>query len=151
MKTTSFVSAALTALVLSTSAVMAADPALYADDVLVQTVTAQLEAQGFIVVDVERTLLGRYKIEALSADGAQREMVISANSGEVLRDQIDQVSVDGYEDGSDENEIENADDNEVDGHSEDNTDNGSDDDGADDNGSDDDNGADEADDESDDV
>lgn len=123
MKTTSFVTAALTAFVLSTGVALADDPALYVDDAFVQTVTSQLEAQGFVVVDVERTLLGRYKIEALSADGVQRELVISANTGEVLRDQVDQVSVEGYEDDSDENELENdddsSDDNEVDGDGED--------------------------------
>lgn len=123
MKTTSFVSAALTAFVLSTGVALADDPALYAGDAFVQTVTSQLEAQGFAVVDVERTLLGRYKIEAVSADGMQRELVISANTGEVLRDQVDQVSVEGYEDDSDENELENdhdnSDDDEIDGDDED--------------------------------
>lgn len=138
MKTTSFVPAVLAAFVLSTGAALAADPALFADNAVVQTVTTQLEAQGFVIVDVQRTLLGRYKIEALSADGTQRELVISANN-EVLRDQIDQVSVQGYDDdvaGDDMNgdDMENGDDNEADDG---NDDNGNDNDSGSDNESDD--------------
>ncbi|PCJ73846.1 MAG: hypothetical protein COA53_11170 [Rhodobacteraceae bacterium] len=139
MKTTSFVPAALAAFVLSTGAALAADPALFADNAVVQTVTTQLEAQGFVIVDVQRTLLGRYKIEALSADGTQRELVISANN-EVLRDQIDQVAVQGYDDDVAGDDMENGDDNEVDDDNEaddDNEDNGNDNESGSDNESDD--------------
>jgi hypothetical protein len=51
-------------------------------DALVQ----QLRDQGYVEVDVSRTLLGRIRVVALTPDGAQREIVLSPATGEILRD-----------------------------------------------------------------
>lgn len=50
-----------------------------------------LEAQGYEVVRLERTILGRIRIEAERGE-LRREMVLDRNSGEVLRDLIREQS-----------------------------------------------------------
>lgn len=44
-----------------------------------------LQDQGFTYFEVQRTWLGRIKIEA-KADGIEREIILNARTGEVLRD-----------------------------------------------------------------
>lgn len=46
---------------------------------------ARLEKQGFEVIEVERTWLGRLRFWA-SADGVERELVVNRKTGEILRD-----------------------------------------------------------------
>ena len=48
------------------------------------TVVAQLRAQGYKQIKVERTLLGRVKISA-ALDGGRREIILNPRTGEVLR------------------------------------------------------------------
>ena len=50
-----------------------------------ESVVRQLRAQGFTEFEVERTLLGRLKIEAKNAT-IEREIVINPTTGEILRD-----------------------------------------------------------------
>ncbi len=50
-----------------------------------ESVVRQLRAQGFTEFEVERTLLGRLKIEAKNAT-LEREIVINPTTGEILRD-----------------------------------------------------------------
>lgn len=52
------------------------------------SVIRQLRAQGYSKVEVERTWLGRYRIEARGPAG-EREIVLNERTGEVLRDYID--------------------------------------------------------------
>lgn len=54
-------------------------------DVDLATVTRDLSAQGFTKMSVTHTLLGRVRIVATSSD-YQREIVLNANTGEILRD-----------------------------------------------------------------
>lgn len=49
------------------------------------SVIAQLRAQGYKRISVERTLLGRVKITA-SLNGGRREIILNPRTGEVLRD-----------------------------------------------------------------
>ena len=50
-----------------------------------ESVVAQLRAQGYGKILVERTLLGRVKISA-SMNGGRREIILNPRTGEVLRD-----------------------------------------------------------------
>lgn len=50
-----------------------------------ESVVRQLREQGFTEFEVERTFLGRIKIEAKSPT-LEREIVINPNTGEILRD-----------------------------------------------------------------
>ena len=50
-----------------------------------ERVMAQLTAQGFEVVEMERTWLGRIKLEATNGS-IRREIVFDRTSGEILRD-----------------------------------------------------------------
>lgn len=54
-------------------------------ETLEESVVRQLRAQGFTEFEVERTLLGRLKIEAKNAT-IEREIVINPTTGEILRD-----------------------------------------------------------------
>ena len=55
-----------------------------------QTVTERvlnrLQGQGFETTSVQRTWLGRVRVEARSADGQERELVFNPRTGEILRD-----------------------------------------------------------------
>ena len=48
-------------------------------------IVAQLSDQGFADIEIERTWLGRTRILALRG-GAQREIIVNATTGEILRD-----------------------------------------------------------------
>jgi len=72
---------------LAAQTAVAGDPNNYADNAIVQQVARQLVLQGYVIVDIERTFLGRLKFETV-ADGYEREIVINTNSGDVLRDEI---------------------------------------------------------------
>ena len=50
-------------------------------------VVGQLEAQGYEIVEVRRTLLGRIRVEAVSSRN-RREVVFDRGTGEVLRDLV---------------------------------------------------------------
>ncbi len=86
MKLANLIKSTTAALVLSASLASAQVPAAFADDPVVQQIAAQLSAQGFEITDVKVTLLGRYKIEA-AAPGYEREIVVAAGGGTVLRDE----------------------------------------------------------------
>jgi len=58
----------------------------YNDPVLKQLIE-QLEEEGYEVLYVKSTFLGRYKIEAHS-DGFEREIVVAPGAGTFLRDEI---------------------------------------------------------------
>lgn len=51
----------------------------------VDTVISWLQDQGFTHFEIEKTWLGRTKIEAKAA-GAEREIIINTKTGEILRD-----------------------------------------------------------------
>ncbi len=88
MKTTRFITAAVTAVILSTGAAMAstaAAPTAYANDPIVAQISDQLAQQGYVIISIEKTLLGRYQIEAV-ANGQRREIVVST-TGTVFRDE----------------------------------------------------------------
>ncbi len=44
-----------------------------------------LESEGYSDIEIERTWLGRYRIEG-ERDGIEREIVLDRSTGEVLRD-----------------------------------------------------------------
>ncbi|MDF0599773.1 hypothetical protein P1J78_03410 [Psychromarinibacter sp. C21-152] len=54
---------------------------------------AQLEAEGYTEINIRRTLLGRYRIEAENAAHV-REIVMHQQTGEILRDVLLRVKVD---------------------------------------------------------
>lgn len=60
-------------------------------------VVQQLQAQGFLKIKIERTFLGRIRIEAYS-DRFERELVINPNTGEILRDYWEPLDDDDIED-----------------------------------------------------
>ena len=49
------------------------------------SIVAQLRQQGFTRIKVERTLLGRTRIEA-RGKGGRREIILNPRTGEILRD-----------------------------------------------------------------
>ncbi|MEM9196965.1 MAG: hypothetical protein AAGD12_03840 [Pseudomonadota bacterium] len=59
-----------------------------------------LEEQGYEIVEVERTWLGRVQIEA-TRDGNRRELIINPRTGEVLRDLVQPGDGTSDEDGRD--------------------------------------------------
>jgi hypothetical protein len=72
-------------LISATAALLAAGPAIAQDDAATRSVVRQLEAQGFDIVSVRQTLLGRVRI--LSRRGSlQREIVLDPRNGVILRD-----------------------------------------------------------------
>lgn len=74
------------ALVLGVAPVAAGAQALTKDDVI-----AELQNEGFIVVDTGTTLLGRLRITATGPEGT-REVILNTRNGKVLRDvMIDEV------------------------------------------------------------
>ena len=62
-------------------------PLLAAADVTESAVDF-LRAQGYEVREIERTWLGRVRIEA-TRDGYRREMILNPSTGEVLRDLVE--------------------------------------------------------------
>lgn len=68
----------------------------HADD-LVDSVVRQLRAQGYSTFVVERTLLGRIRIEAEGRNG-EREIVLNRRTGEILRDYRDDDDDDDRDD-----------------------------------------------------
>ena len=86
MKLKTLIKSTTVALLLSAKLVNAQIPAAYANDPVVQQVSEQLAAQGYEVTEVKKTILGRYKIEAV-APGYEREIVVTAGGGTVLRDE----------------------------------------------------------------
>ena len=59
----------------------------------------QLESEGYEVLSVESTLLGRYRLEAHS-DSMEREIVIAPGAGTFLRDDTSPL-IEGDNDGDD--------------------------------------------------
>lgn len=62
----------------------------------VDKLVASLQAEGYVISEIERTWLGRYKIEAYK-NGIERELVINGQTGGILRDRIDDDD-DDYDD-----------------------------------------------------
>jgi hypothetical protein len=62
---------------------LAAAPALAQDPV--DRIVRELRALGYAEVDVSRTMLGRARVYARSAD-AEREIILNPRTGEILRD-----------------------------------------------------------------
>jgi hypothetical protein len=72
-------------LISASAAVLAASPAMAQDDAATRSVIRQLERQGFEIISVRRTLLGRVRV--LSRRGnLQREIVLDPRNGAILRD-----------------------------------------------------------------
>ena len=57
----------------------------------------QLEDEGYEIIDVESTFLGRYKLEAHSNE-YEREIVIAPGAGTFLRDEISPLNEDSDND-----------------------------------------------------
>lgn len=98
MKLNSLIVAGLTATLMSTSFAYAqtapVDPSEAMVSIInermaqipeVQAMVDALEAQGFTFIEIRGTMLGRAKILAYDAD-SMREIVMNANTGEVMRD-----------------------------------------------------------------
>lgn len=65
-------------------AILAAGPLAAQTDV-VEDITAELVAEGYVLLDRRNTLLGRTQIVVRLGDEV-REIVIDPNTGEILRD-----------------------------------------------------------------
>ncbi|MEM9429362.1 MAG: hypothetical protein AAGA32_07680 [Pseudomonadota bacterium] len=63
-----------------------------ASQTVVEQVTDQLQRQGFVIEDVERTWLGRIRVVARTSR-YRRELVVVPTTGEILRDYL--VEIDG--------------------------------------------------------
>lgn len=87
----------LSAALLCGSAAFARD---YSDEVL-----RQLRRNGYDVVSVSRTLLGRTRIRAAKG-GGEREIILNAATGEILRDVWIAARTDGKSGSSDDDEKE---------------------------------------------
>ena len=85
MKTTNFVASTIAAIVLAASSANAQDLGSYAENSYVQQVASQLSEQGYDIVSIETTFLGRIRIEARYGN-SEREVVLNGRTGEVLRD-----------------------------------------------------------------
>ncbi|KAJ55924.1 hypothetical protein ACMU_09160 [Actibacterium mucosum KCTC 23349] len=68
----------------------------------VDRIVAQLLADGYADIEVSRTWLGRFLIEA-ERNGHERVIVVNARTGEVLRD-VWQLDDDGRENGDDDDD-----------------------------------------------
>lgn len=131
-------------LLLSGIAAFAAGPALAQADRVARSVVRQLERQGFTVLEVRETFLGRVRIMARRGD-LSRELVIDPRNGTILRDFVDRGSggsnipdigdydddVDDDDDDDDDDDGDDSDDDGDDGD-DDGDDGGGDDDGDDD-------------------
>jgi hypothetical protein len=72
-------------LISATAALLAASPAIAQDDAATRSVVRQLEAQGFEIVSVRRTLLGRVRILSRAGQPAAGNRPRPRN-GVILRD-----------------------------------------------------------------
>ena len=72
-------------LLAAASALLVGGPALAQQDAATRSVVRQLEAQGFDVVSVRTTLLGRVQVLSRRGD-LQREIVFDPRNGSILRD-----------------------------------------------------------------
>lgn len=130
-----------------------AGPAIAQADPVTQAVIRQLEARGFVIAEVRRTLLGRMRIVSVRGE-VTRELVIDPRNGAILRDYTVRADgrrglpeLDDLDEGDDDRDREgegdeddrdgdDSDDNDYDGDSDDGDDDG--DDNGDDDGDDDD-------------
>jgi len=109
-------------------------PAMAQDDRVTRSILRQLERQGFEVVEIRHTLLGRVRIVA-RREGIMRELVFDPRNGAILRDYLSGGDGDGpgvpdigdYDDDDDDHD----DDGDDDGDHDDGDDGGGDDDGDD--------------------
>lgn len=82
----------------------------------VDRIVSQLKAEGYTSIEMERTWLGRIRIEAEKGD-VDREIVINRSTGEVLRDYL--VEEGGlFSDGEDEDDEGEDEDEEEEGEEE---------------------------------
>ena len=66
------------------------------NDPVLKQLFDQLEQEGYQVISVESTVLGRYKIEAHS-ERFEREIVVAPGAGTVLRDDISPSTENDYD------------------------------------------------------
>lgn len=76
------------------ASLVTATPALAQDDAVTQSVLRQLEQQGFQVIQVTRTLLGRVRILARRGP-LLREIVLDPRNGQIFRDLVTREGGDG--------------------------------------------------------
>lgn len=69
-------------------------PAMAQDDRVTRSILRQLERQGFEVVEIRQTLLGRVRIVARRED-VLRELVFDPRNGAILRDYLSGGDGDG--------------------------------------------------------
>ncbi len=67
------------------------------DDPVIQQLIEQLAAEGYEVLVIESTLLGRLKVEAHS-EKFEREIVLAPGAGTFLRDEISPLEEDDTDD-----------------------------------------------------
>jgi hypothetical protein len=115
-----------------------ARPALAQDDAITRSLVRQLEGQGFDVIELERTLLGRLRILARRGS-LTRELVIDPRNGAILRDFVSRgengpniPDIGDYDDEGEEGEEAGEVDDDSDDDSDDDDDNDDDDDDDDD-------------------
>jgi len=94
----------------------------------IQTIVDTLKGEGFVSFEVKRTWLGRYKIEAKTEDGSEREIVISGDGETVYKDETD----DNHDQEDDDDHMDEDDDDDDDDDSDDDSDDDDDDDSDDD-------------------
>jgi len=71
-------------IVSATLALWAGVGAVWAQDIEMRIIS-QLQAEGYVHIEVTRTWLGRVRIEA-EGPGIEREIIFNPNTGEILRD-----------------------------------------------------------------
>ena len=99
---------ALTAMALEARTILKDAPAS------VQAKVDEVEAQGYTVKEWRRTLLGRYQVEFVDANGAEREVVMSSADGSVMRDEVSSPSTDSQKSKSKNRSSNDRDDNDDD-------------------------------------
>ncbi len=85
MKVSELIATMMAVLLVSASAAFAGPVSKYVNNPAVKQIAEQLVRQGYVIVEIERTWLGRLKIDAI-ANGFEREILISSVSGMVLHD-----------------------------------------------------------------
>lgn len=70
---------------------MGAAPQMAFAQTVEEQIIRQLQDQGFTRIEVERTLLGRVRLVAIS-NTLERELIFNPSTGEILRDQWESIS-----------------------------------------------------------
>lgn len=94
----------------------------------IETIVDTLKGEGYVSFEVKRTWLGRYKIEAVTEDGTEREIVISGDGETTFKDETEDKNDDDDDDQEeDDDQDDDDDDDEDDDDSDDDDDSGDDD------------------------